>query len=122
MKSQNRYGAVTVYVRERGSRSFKKAKFKSNYGPDTIFVLRYRVNGRRVWETLDANHQTYTQALAAARMREGSILYNNFAPVAKQVAKPKPDVLMMDAAIDTYLENVKKRQKSKDTLQGYHFG
>lgn len=72
MKSQNRYGGVSVYVRERGSRSFKKGKFKANYGPDTIFVLRYRVNGRRVWETLDAYHQTYTQALAAARMREGN--------------------------------------------------
>ena len=110
---------VSVYVREHGSRKFVLANPKAKYAyPNTIFVLRYKQDGKRVFETLGPNHN-YSLALAKAKMREADLLRGN-APYTPSAPKPQPKIdgpVMLDAAIDRYLDN--KRHKAKSTTQGY---
>jgi hypothetical protein len=66
--------SVSLYVRQRGTRSFVLAQPKAKYPyPETIFVLRYRVNGKRIWETLPPGHD-YNMARVKAKLREADLL------------------------------------------------
>lgn len=115
---------VSLYVRQHGSREFVLADGKTKYPyPSTIFVLRYKQGGKRIWETLGPNHD-YNLALAKAKMREADLLRGlaPYSPPPKSVATPKPakragEVLMLDVAIDRYLHDV--RHKAKSTVGGY---
>jgi integrase len=91
--------------------------------PETIFVLRYRVNGKRIWETLPPGHD-YNMALVKAKLREADLLrgVSPATPAPTLEATPKPanaagDVLMLDEAIERYIEEA--RHKAKSTVAGY---
>ena len=100
-----------------GSTKWPTQRLKYPY-PNTIFVLRYKQQRKRVCETLGPNHD-YNLALAKAKLREADLL-RGLAPYkpeprpASPVAKPKPSSggLMLDAAIDRYLHDVRHRAKS----------
>ncbi|HEY6372319.1 MAG TPA: hypothetical protein VIX37_17215 [Candidatus Sulfotelmatobacter sp.] len=99
---------VTLYVREHSSRKYTKAT-KKFYEPGTVFVLRYR----STWETIgaiplaDANRKLLTRSLE---------LMNGVVPNPKP--RPEPSVLMLDRAVDQYLDEVKNGRKKK-TYQAY---
>jgi hypothetical protein len=99
---------VSLYVREHSSRKYRKASKNEPMG--TTYVLRYG----STWETITAT--TAIEARIA--------MYNKKIEVA-QGWKPQPKVkvakstvLMLDAAIDGYLCEIKAGRKKK-THQAY---
>jgi integrase len=130
---------VTLYTRI--NRTDKPAQNKI-YAAGTTFFLRYQTKGKRVRETLPPG-TSYQQGLYAARSLELELFARNAAnydhstpitklkdpppfrmpeaepePVAPVVTTPIPGNntgLMLDAAIDLYLENARKRSDKPDT-------
>jgi integrase/recombinase XerD len=99
---------VSLYVREHSSRKYRKAS--KNEPKGTTYVLRYG----STWETITAT--TAIEARIA--------MYNKQIEIA-QGWKPQPKVkvakstvLMLDAAIDGYLSEIKAGRKKK-THQAY---
>jgi integrase len=99
---------VSLYVREHSSRKYRKASKNEPMG--TTYVLRYG----STWETITAT--TAIEARIA--------MYNKQIEIA-QGSKPQPKVkvakstvLMLDAAIDGYLSEIKAGRKKK-THQAY---
>src|SRR5258708_30832112 len=103
-----RIGKVSLYVREHSSPNYVKAN-KKFYEPGTIFVLRYA--GR--WETV--GEVSLADAQRARVKRECSLL-EGWTP--EPAPKPAQSVMMLDAAIDTYLAEIEKGRKKK-THQAY---
>jgi hypothetical protein len=97
---------VSLYVREHSTRKYRKAKSTEPAG--TVYVLRYG----GTWETLDA--ENWNDARVAQLRKEASLL-EGWRP---KVEKKKPVGLMLDAAIDGYLSEVKAGRKKK-THQAY---
>jgi integrase/recombinase XerD len=121
---------VTVYIRHSGTRTYEKAHAKTIYPLGTLFVLRYTLNGKRVWENI--NVQNYGQAHTAGLYKQIELAEiargERPAPVVKPrpvpALKPAPapdnsGPLMLDKAIDVYLENAEK--KSPKTSSGYRY-
>ena len=122
---------VAIYVRESGTRKYKLASPRAMYSSDVTFCLRYTLGGKRRWEQLDVG--TYKQAQAASWKKLSELITEDCrvnplvkfpkstfpAPRPKPEPKPvvKPGELMLDAAIDKYLENV--ATKSSKTSSGY---
>jgi hypothetical protein len=104
---------VTLYVRERVTRRYKRAKSKF-YQPGTTFVLRY--GGE--WETLPEG-TTLSQADVAAL---GKSIEIRTGKVEKPRPKPKPQHApqALDVLVDKYLE-VRAMQNNwrKHTRQAY---
>lgn len=111
---------VTVYIRHSGTRTYEKAHAKIIYPLGTLFVLRYTLNGKRVWQNIDV--QNYGQAHTASLYKQIELAEiargERPAPGAKPrpvpAAKPAPapdnsGPLMLDKAIDIYLENAEKK-------------
>ncbi len=127
---------VAIYTRESGTRKYKPASPRATYSPDTTFCLRYTHGGKRKWEQLDA--KTYKQAQKESPKKQvelitesckrepdvGTVISRKLnlpAPRPKPEPKPvlKPGELMLDAAIDKYIENV--ASKSPKTSGGYRY-
>jgi integrase/recombinase XerD len=98
---------VSLYVREHSTRKYRKAK-----GPTepagTVYVLRYG----STWETLDAENWNDARV---AQLRKSAALLEGWRP---KVEKKKSAGLMLDAAMDAYLSEVKAGRKKK-THQAY---
>jgi integrase/recombinase XerD len=112
---------VSLYVRHRSSRQFEMADPKIKYLGGTIFCLRYRINGRRTFETLPPGHD-YQMALVKAKLREADLirgvdLGTTALPEAEPKAKPAKGGLLLDKAIDDYIHSV--RHKAESTRLGY---
>src|SRR5216684_543984 len=101
---------VSLYIRKNGTRKYELADPKTIYSLGTIFVLRYKRDGKRVWETL-IGFQNYQTAKAHAMRKEIDRFTGENpappkpAPIPKLVSTPDGQ-LMLDAAVDRYLENV----------------
>ena len=100
---------VSLYVREHGSRQYSKHNPKKRYPFDTIWVLRYG----RTWETLDAKSLSEATTKRIYRQIE---LDGGWLPQRK--APKEPTILMLDAAKDKYLAEIKNGRKPK-THQAY---
>jgi integrase/recombinase XerD len=126
---------VAIYIRESGTRQYKPALPRAMYPADVTFCLRYTLGGKRRWEQLSVS--TYKEAQAAALKRlsdlitekceetsAGAKISENLAlPASRPKLEPKPAArtgeLMLDAAMDKYLENV--ATKSSKTSRGYRY-
>jgi integrase len=96
---------VSLYVREHSTRKYRKATPTEPAG--TVYVLRYG----STWETIGA--QNWNDA-RVAELRKRAALLEGWRP---KVAK-KPASLMLDAAMDAYLSEIKSSRKKK-THQAY---
>jgi len=96
---------VSLYVREQSTRKYTKAT-KRSYPLGTIFVLRYK----GTWETIEA--LTVQEAHQKRAAKELAVLSG------WRKKKPTPTVLMLDAAMDSYLSEIKAGRKPK-TYQAY---
>jgi len=97
---------VSLYVREHSTRKYRKAKSTEPAG--TVYVLRYG----GTWETPDAENRNDARV---AQLRKEAALLEGWRP---KVEKRKPAGLMLDAAMDAYLSEVKAGRKKK-THQAY---
>jgi hypothetical protein len=107
---------VSLYIRHNSSRQYEKLTSKAmfaggNFPKDTIFVLRYVRDAKRCFETLkDCPNLKAAQALRIEReldLLRGTVAAPapRLVPVTKPVAqKPSNVILMLDKAIDRYLE------------------
>ena len=107
---------VSLYVRESGTRKYTKAN-KKYYEPGTVFVLRYG----STWETVG---EVKLIEAERALLNRSVRLLEGWQPAVK--TKPKPASLMLDAAMDAYLSEVKAGRKKKthqayDTAQRYFY-
>lgn len=98
---------VSLYIRESGTRKYRKAS-KKFYEPGTIFVLRYG----STWETVG---EVTLKDAERARLNRSVQLLGGWTP---KPAKKQPKALMLDAAIDQYLAEIKDGRKKK-TYQAY---
>jgi len=101
---------VSLYVRQRGTRKQSKHNPKKSYPQDgsIIWVLRYG----STWETLDAKSLSEATTL---RLRRQIELDGGWRPVRKV---NQSIILMLDAAKDRYLDQIKNGRKPK-TYQAY---
>jgi len=97
---------VSLNVREHVTRKYRKAKSTEPAG--TICVLRYG----NTFETIDAENWNDARV---AQLRKSAALLEGWRP---KVEKKKPAGLMLDAAMDQYLSEVKAGRKKK-TYQAY---
>jgi site-specific recombinase XerD len=126
---------VSLYIRHSGSRKYEKANpktlqtYQGKLLPGATFVLRYVRDDKRVFETLKDCPDLKT-AHEHKLTREIELLRGTVdvpaprpAPAPKPVAQipttPSSGTLMLDAAIDRYLENV--ALKSSKTSNGYGY-
>ncbi|MBZ5566596.1 MAG: site-specific integrase [Acidobacteriia bacterium] len=82
---------VSIYVRCHGSRDYERANPRKTYSADTIFVLRYKQRGKRVWQTLDVPN--YDQAVIQAKKKQIALLVeqaNIDMGVLPATVEPKP--------------------------------
>jgi integrase len=120
---------VTLYTRQSSTRKFKRVTDKQtfaggNFPAGTVFVLRYKRGGMRVFETL--KDCPSLQAAQERQLERRLDLMRGTLPPAP-APKPQPAIakpaafaegtLMMDEAIDQYLENA--TLKSPKTASSY---
>jgi integrase/recombinase XerD len=125
---------VTVYVRHSSSRKYQKASpktiqtFQDRLLNGATFALRFTdANGKRQYETLGCETLEEANVAACYKKIELSKAKRNPQPpkpkpAPKVIAQPtaiKPGVMMLDAAIDKYLENVSVRSGKTQTGYGY---
>src|SRR5690349_19605419 len=112
-----RVSKVSVYVREHITRKHKKAKPKFGHDAkvgfgfplDTIFVLRYVREGKRVFETLTTNN--YDQAKIEAKRRELELMTGE-KPAPKEAV---PTGHRISGVIDAFIAHISKPDKNGDT-------
>jgi hypothetical protein len=92
---------VSLWIRETvgGKRTYRKLNKKKIYLDDTVFCLRYTVDGKRRWKTL---HVTNLNAALAARASEEAALLTDVSATSKAAAKR----INVDDTITVYLNNV----------------
>ena len=124
---------VAIYTRENGTRQYKPASPRVAYSPNTTFCLCYTQDGKRKWEQLDVKSYKEAQAASLKKLTElitesckqkpdvGTVISLNLDLPAPRPAKPVQPTgqLMLDAAIDKYIENV--QTKSAKTSGGYRY-
>lgn len=126
---------VAIYIRESGTRQYKPASPRAMYPADVTFCLRYTLGGKRRWEQLAVSTYKEAQAASLKRLSDlitescqanslGEKISKNLAlPAPRPRPEPKPIAktgeLMLDAAMDKYLENVST--KSSKTSRGYRY-
>lgn len=102
---------VSLYVREHATRKYTKAKPNKIFPMGTIYVLRHG----STWETIDAKNW---QEANVARLRKDIDLMQGWRPTPKARPEKPVKVLLLDAAIDSYLAEIKSGRKKK-THQAY---
>lgn len=117
--------SVSLYVRRKNDR-YAKCSPKAVYVLGTTFVLRYELQGRRRWEKLPsgidysaAKRMALEKELALDRGEIPEKGQTNAHPPQPKPKAPEPATLMLDRAIDRYLEVVKT--KSARTYSGYTY-
>jgi hypothetical protein len=105
---------VSVYIRESGSRNYKPAK-AIHYPIGTVFCIRYRQNGKRVWQNLPGV-RTFSEAKHAALLKQME-LYSGVPAAPKPTPEPVPvkpvappvavpvETDSLGRAIDRYLQD-----------------
>jgi len=103
---------VTVYIREHITRKARKAKprypdgdplFGYGFPADTIFCLRYTLNGKRQLDTLPQG-TGWIEAQAAAKQKEFELLTGQRIELARAVPAPKKaKTHPLSEAVDAYL-------------------
>jgi len=131
-KSYNKATAVSVYIRIRltdGSQPYCPAIWETKkrlkphwclvhgtpeHHPEGIYHVRYRVNGKPVWEKVCVGDDPYAAADLAA-LRQSQLADPNEAASQRLVDEHKPEPVdekpktyRMDAEVKTYLSNVEK--------------
>jgi integrase len=92
---------VSLWIRETvgGKRTYRKPNKKKFYRNGTVFCLRYSIDGKRRWETLDV---TNLNAALAARATKEAALLSAVPTIASAPAKR----INVDDAMATYLSTV----------------
>src|SRR5690242_15851595 len=91
---------VSVYIRESGSRNYKPAK-AIHYPIGTVFCIRYKQGGKRVWQNLPGV-LTFGEAKNAALRKQIDLFTGVQSPPApvpvavKPVAPPTPVPVQTD--------------------------
>jgi integrase/recombinase XerD len=99
--------SVSVYTRSK-DRRYIPLNPKTNYPPNTAFVLRYTDwDGKRKWETIKANNANH--AVVQAKLKEAELLTET---------KPRTGHRTVADAIEKYMRDV-QNSKAKDTVQRY---
>lgn len=124
---------VSLYVRERGTRKLVPANPRTKYPLGTIFVIRYRKNGPRVWETL-SNCPTHHDARIAAMRKETALMSGDAEeleqwekqfrceskPAKPPAAKEEPEKATscpLTGAIEGYLAELHENRRPKKTIK-----
>jgi integrase/recombinase XerD len=126
---------VAIYTRESGTRKYTLASPRAAYSPNTTFCLRYTEQGKRRWEQLEVKSYKEAQAASLKKLTElitesckqkpdvGTVISRNLNLPAPSPKPAKPiqtsGQLMLDAAIDKYIQNV--QTKSAKTSGGYRY-
>jgi integrase/recombinase XerD len=102
---------VSLWIRETvgGKRTYRKPNKKKFYRNGTVFCLRYSIDGKRRWETLDV---TNLNAALAARATKEAALLSAVSTVASASAKR----IKVDNAMGTYLSTVAATRAHKTWL------
>ena len=102
---------VSLWIRETvgGKRTYRKPNKKKFYRNGTVFCLRYSIDGKRRWETLDV---TNLNAALAARATKEAALLSAVSTVASAPAKR----ISVDDAMGTYLSTVAATRAHKTWL------
>jgi integrase len=107
---------VKLYTREHTTRKFIPANPKTIYALDTIWVLRFTVQGKRKWEFIEA--KDYRDAYLKASQKDIALQLEAIKnPTSEPAPQSSDEGLMLDVAIDRYLDNV--ATKSSKTASGY---
>jgi hypothetical protein len=92
---------VSLWIRQNvgGKRTYRKPNKKKLYPNSTVFCLRYSIDGKRRWETLDVTN--LNAALAARATKEAALL----SAVSTAASAPAKRINVDDAmAIRPYME------------------
>jgi hypothetical protein len=70
---------VSLWIRETGGgkRTYRKPNKKKFYRNDTVFCLRYSVDGKRRWDTLDVTNLNAALAARAAGSASAVLPYSS---------------------------------------------
>jgi hypothetical protein len=92
---------VSLWIRQTvgGKRTYRKPNKKKLYPNSTVFCLRYSIDGKRRWKTLDVTN--LNAALAASATKEATLL-----SAVSTVASAPAKRINMDDAMATYLSTV----------------
>jgi len=109
--SEEEIMTVSLWIRETvgGKRTYRKPNKKKLYPNSTVFCLRYSIDGKRRWETLDVTN--LTAALAARATKEAALL--SAVPTAASTATKRINV---DDSMDSYLSTVAATRAHKTWL------
>lgn len=121
---------VAVYVREHGSRKYCKAKPKYPNGSqllgygfpaNTIFCLRYQLDGQRIFETVPEGTR-YDEALIAAKRKELQLLTGEAEEIVAQkretAAKAKEaKTHLLSDAIDAYIKELRENRRPEKSVK-----
>jgi len=80
---------------------------------DTIFVLRYERDGKRVWETIDA--KSYQEAKLAAMRKEIDLFTGEQTPVEKR--SPANQTVSLDIAVEQYLKELRDNRRPEKSVK-----
>jgi integrase/recombinase XerD len=102
---------VSLWIRETvgGKRTYRKPNKKKIYPNGTVFCLRYSIDGKRRWETLDVTN--LNAALAARATKEAALL--SAVPSAASAPAKRINV---DDAMAAYLSTVAATRAHKTWL------
>jgi integrase/recombinase XerD len=102
---------VSLWIRETvgGKRTYRKPNKKKLYPNGTVFCLRYSINGKRRWATLDVTN--LTAALAARATKEAALL-----SAVSTVASAPAKRINVDDAMANYLSTVAATRAHKTWL------
>jgi hypothetical protein len=103
--------AVSLWIRQTvgGKRTYRKPNKKKLYPNGTVFCLRYPIDGKRRWETLDVPN--LNAALAARATKEAALL-----SAVSTVASAPAKRINVDDAIASYLSTVAAMRAHKTWL------
>jgi len=102
---------VSLWIRQTvgGKRTYRKPNKKKLYPNSTVFCLRYSIDGKRRWETLDVTN--LNAALAARATKEAALL-----SAGLTVASARAKRISVDDAMGTYLSTVAATRAHKTWL------
>lgn len=85
---------VSLWIRDTvgGKRTYRKPNKKKLYPDGTVFCLRYSIDGKRRWETLNVTN--LNAALAARATKEAALLTESPAATSAPVKRTNVDDAM----------------------------